>query len=209
MPDDAAWESQRRTRGETVDVDRIEIELRLNRTRTSCIEHLRTLSEDELHAPRTRSEHDPSLWWSEADHFVHTTLIERNFNDMIRRHLAGEVAMAGSPVQLDDDLKPATSWDEIMKAVNRFTEEWAVEHRGKPLDELVRLGAQVRGETLQLLSELTDEQLADRIPSAPWANGVVGGILAANADHAEIHHGWGVNGPGPEHATTATPESSA
>lgn len=33
-----------------------------------------------------------------------------------------------------------------MAAVNRYTEEWAVEHRGKPLDELVRIGAEVRGD---------------------------------------------------------------
>ncbi len=180
-------------------MDRIEIELQLHRSRTACIEELRALTEEELHAPRTRSDHDPSLWWSRADHFVHTTLIERNFNDMIRRHVAGEVAMAGSPVQLDDELQPTSSWEDIMAAVNRFTEEWAVEHRGKPLDELVRIGAAVRGDTLRLLSELTDEQLADRIPGAPWANGVVGGIIAINAAHAEAHHGYGTDGPGPAH----------
>ena len=180
-------------------MDRVEIELRLHRSRTECIERLRELSDEELHAPRTQSEHDPSLWWSRADHFIHTTLIERNFNQMIRRHVAGEKAMAGSPVQLDDDLKPVTSIEDIMAAVNAFTEEWAIEHRGKPLDELVRIGATVRGETLQLLSELTDEQLADRIPGAPWAKGIVGGILAVNADHAEAHHGYGVDGEGPPH----------
>ena len=118
---------------------------------------------------------------------------------MIRRHVAGEQGMAGSPVQLDDEGKPATSWDEIMKAVNRFTEDWAIQHRGKPLDELVRIGAEVRGDTLQLLSSLTDEQLADRIPGAPWAKGVVGGIIAINADHAYAHHGYGEGGGGPEH----------
>lgn len=172
-------------------MDRIKIELKLNRSRTACIEQLRALSEEELHAPRTQSEHDPELWWSRADHFVHTTLIEKNFNAMIRRHIAGGVGMEGSPVQLDDEGKPATSWGDIMKAVNAYTEEWAIEHRGKPLDELVRIGAEVRGDTLQLLSSLTDEQLAERIPGAPWAGGVIGGIIAVNADHAIAHSGYG------------------
>ena len=180
-------------------MDRIEIELKLNRSRTDCIERLSALSEEELYAPRTQSEHDPSLWWSQADHFIHTTAIEKNFNAMIRRHIAGEPGMAGSPVQLDDEGKPATSWDDIMKKVNAFTEEWAVQHRGKPLDELVRIGAEVRGDTLQLLSTLTDDQLADRIPGAPWAKGVIGGIIAINADHAYAHHGYGEGGTGPEH----------
>lgn len=116
---------------------------------------------------RTRSEHDPDLWWSRADHFIHATRIERSFNDVIRRHVDGGVGMAGSRVQLDAEGKPEGSWDDIMKSVNAYTEKWAVENRGKPLDELVRIGSEVRGETLQLLSTLTDEQLADRIPGAP------------------------------------------
>jgi hypothetical protein len=180
-------------------LNRIQIEQQLNKSRAECIDRMLALSEEELYAPKTQSEHDPDLWWSAADHFIHPTLIERSFNDMIRRHVAGQDGMAGSPVQLGGDGKPATSWDDIMKAVNAYTEKWAVEHRGKPLDELVRIGAEVRGETLQLLASLTDEQLADTIPGAPWAHGVIGGILAVNADHAEAHHGYGTDGHGPEH----------
>lgn len=180
-------------------MNRIEIELTLHRSRIDCIERLQGLSDEALYAPRTQSEHDPDLWWSRADHFIHTTLIERHFNAMIRRHVSGGVGMEGSPVQLDDAGTPATSWDDIMRSVNAFTEEWALEHRGKPLDELVRIGAEVRGDTLQLLSSLTDEQLADRIPGAPWAGGIVGGIIAVNADHAVAHRGYGEDGPDHEH----------
>jgi hypothetical protein len=182
-----------------VPLNRIEIEQKLSKSRADCIDKLSAMTEEELYAPQTQSEHDPSLWWSRADHFIHTTAIEKNFNAMIRRHVAGEQGMAGSPVNLDDDGKPVGSWEDIMKAVNAWTEEWAIQHRGKPLDELVRIGADVRGDTLQLLSSLTDEQLADTIPGAPWAKGVVGGIIAINADHAFAHHGYGSDGSGPEH----------
>ena len=48
-----------------------------------------------------------------------------------------------------------------MAAVNRYTEEWAVEHRGKPLDELVRIGAEVRGDTLQLLEGIAEADETD------------------------------------------------
>ena len=180
-------------------MDRIEIEMKLSKSRIDCIEKLSKLSEEELHAPRTQSQHDPALWWSQGDHFIHTTAIEMTFNARIRRHIAGERGMEGSPVQLDDEGKPTVSWDDIMKSVNARTEAWAVQHRGKSLDELVRIGADVRGDTLQLLSTLTDEQLADRIPGAPWAKGVIGGIIAINADHAYAHHGYGEGGGGPEH----------
>uniref|UniRef100_UPI002ADD4BA1 DinB family protein n=1 Tax=Tepidiforma sp. TaxID=2682230 RepID=UPI002ADD4BA1 len=74
-------------------MNRIDIELRLARSRADLLETLAAMPPDELHAPRTRSEHDPESWWSCADHFIHTTLIERNWNAVIRRHLAGEPAL--------------------------------------------------------------------------------------------------------------------
>jgi hypothetical protein len=44
------------------------------------------------------------------------------------------------------------------------------------------------------LSELTDDQLSSKIPGAPWADGTVGGIMAANADHARLHFKWAAEG---------------
>jgi hypothetical protein len=81
-----------------------------------------------------------------------------------------------------------------MAGVHRWTESWADEHRGKPLDELVRIGLAVRADTLALLASLTDEQLASTIPGAPWADGTVGGILAVNADHGRQHFAWAQEG---------------
>ena len=45
-------------------MSRIEIELKLHRSRVECIEQLQGLTEEELYASRTQSEHDPDLWWS-------------------------------------------------------------------------------------------------------------------------------------------------
>jgi hypothetical protein len=171
-------------------VNRIEIEIKLNRDRAWLLETLSKMSDDELYAPRTPSEHDPSSTWSYADHFVHTTLIERNWNDMFRRHLAGKQGMTlGS--NKDGSRQ---SREEIMAGVHRWTEEWKQEHQGKPLDELVRIGLAVRSETLALLASLSDEDLASKIPGAPWADGTVGGIMAANADHGRMHYSWAEEG---------------
>ena len=74
-------------------MDRIEIEIKLNRDRAWLLERLGSMPADELTAPRTFSEHDPDSRWSFADHFVHTTLIEQNWNAMFRRHV---VRRAGS-----------------------------------------------------------------------------------------------------------------
>lgn len=187
-------------------MNRIEIEQKLNKSRTQLIDELSALSEEELYAPRTQSEHDPDLWWSRADHFIHTTLIEKNFNKMIRVHLAGGQGMSVMGAGEGDDgegpLKLTgkdVDFAAIMKRVNAFTEKWAIENRGKSLDELVRIGSEVRGDTLQLLSTLTDEDLAQKIPGAPWAGGIVGGIIAVNADHAIAHHGYGTDHDHHEH----------
>jgi hypothetical protein len=65
-------------------MNRIDIEIELHRGRADALEWIASIDEDERRKPRTQSEHDPDSWWSDADHFIHTTLIERNFNEMIR-----------------------------------------------------------------------------------------------------------------------------
>ncbi|HZN15432.1 MAG TPA: DinB family protein [Acidimicrobiales bacterium] len=173
-------------------MNRIEIEVKLSRDRAWLLETLSQMSDEDLYRPRTPSEHDAAKSWCFADHFVHTTLIERNWNAMFRRHLDGAQGM--EPRWRNDD-GTQKSMEEIMAMVHEWTEEWAEENRGKPFDELVRIGLAVRADTLQLLSELSDEQLESKIPGAPWADGTVGGIMAANADHGRMHYKWAEEGP--------------
>jgi hypothetical protein len=169
-------------------MNRIEIEIELNRGRADALEWISSLDEEELRAPRTRSEHDPDSWWSAADHFVHTTLIERNFNEMVRRHLRGEQGM--DTAMVDESGNALRPLEDLMAYVHAFTESWKVEQEGKPLDELVRIGQATRADTLKLLSELTDEQLASKIPGAPWSDGTVGGVLSIHSSHARLHRHW-------------------
>ncbi len=178
---------------------REEIEIKLSRDRAWLIERLGSMSEAELREPRTVSEHDPESTWSYADHFIHTTLIERQWNEMIRRHVGGE---RGLEPRRRDDGSPQ-SMAEIMAGIHAWTEEWKIEHADLPFDDLVRIGLATRADTLALLAELSDEDLASSIPGAPWADGTVGGILAANADHGRMHYGWAKADPlrsGPQDA---------
>lgn len=172
-------------------MNRMEIEIKLNRDRAWLLARLGAMSEDDLRAPRTFSEHDPDSRWSFADHFVHTTLIEQNWNDMFRRHVSGDQGLA--PRLRSDGSRQ--SMDEIMAGIHGWTEEWKAEHEGKPFVELVRIGQAVRAETLALLAELSDEELESKIPGAPWADGTVGGIMAANADHGRLHYAWADEDP--------------
>jgi hypothetical protein len=168
-------------------MNRIDIEIKLNRDRAWLIETIAALTGGELARGVTKSEHDPSSMWSIKDHIAHLAGIERNFVRMIRRHLAG----APDPVGLRErpDGTPRTT-EEIMTSVHEMTESWVVEHRARPLSEVVALGQASRAETLALLAELSDEQLAARLPGAPWADGTIGGVVATNADHGRLHWHW-------------------
>jgi hypothetical protein len=172
-------------------MNRAEIEIKLNRDRAWLLETMAAMSADELYAARTFSEHDADSRWSYADHFIHTTLIEKNWNAMFRRHLEGE---RGMERRVNEDGSKQTM-EQVMAGIHAWTEEWCQEHKDKPLDELVRIGLAVRAETLAYLATLTQEQLDSLIPGAPWADGTVGGIMAANADHGRMHFHWAKEGP--------------
>jgi hypothetical protein len=172
---------------EEVRLDRTEIEIKLNRDRAWLLETYATMPSDLLERGVTRSEHDAETMWSAKDHLVHLAGIEHNFVRMIRRHLGG----ASNPVGLrEDDQGNPRSREEIMAGVHAMTEDWANRHRGKSLSELIAVGQKARAETLLLLSELSDDQLAETLPGAPWSDGTIGGVLAVNADHGRMHYQW-------------------
>ena len=47
-----------------------------------------------------------------------------------------------------------------------------------------------RENTAGQLRQMSDEQLAEKLPGAPWADGTIGGVLGANADHGRMHWNW-------------------
>src|SRR5437868_6447284 len=142
-------------------MNRVEIEVKLNRDRAWLLETYAALPEDDLLRGATPSEHDPASLWSAKDHLAHLSGIEKNFNRMIRRHVAGDANPVGLMTRPDGASRPR---EEIMAEVHAMTENWALKHRAMSLSEVIALGQQVRSETLALLASLTDEQLAERLP---------------------------------------------
>ena len=166
---------------------RIDIEIELHEGRVWLLNEYRGLTEEQLHTGLTPSEHDPSNMWTALDHLAHLSLIEHNFAAMVRRHGAGHA----NPVGLrNDDAGNPRTMPEIMASVHAMTDEWQRKHAGKSFDDVVALGQAARAVTLTLLSELTDDQLNEKLPGAPWADGTVGGVLAANAGHGRMHWKW-------------------
>jgi hypothetical protein len=86
--------------------------------------------------------------------------------------------------------------EQVMAYVHEMTERWVVEHRRKSLSEVIALGQGARAETLALLAELTDEQLAEKLPGAPWSDGTIGGVISVSADHGRMHWQWAKAGLG-------------
>ncbi len=168
-------------------MNRVELETKLNEGRNWLLANYASLSEEQLRRPLTKSEHNPENHWAALDHLAHQALIERNFNAMVRRHIAG----TSNPVGLlNDDAGAPRTRDEIMKIVHAQTEEWQVVHHDDSLSEVVALTAAARGATLQLIAELSDAQLEEKLPGAPWADGTISGVLGTNADHGRMHWKW-------------------
>jgi hypothetical protein len=168
-------------------MDRVELELKLNEGRNWLLEKYGELSDEQLNRPLTKSQHDPENHWSALDHLAHQALIERDFATMVRRHVTGSANPVGL---LTDDHGQQRSRAEIMSIVNERTEQWQREHRNDTYIEVVALTAAARASTLQLLAELSSEQLEEQLPGAPWADGTIGGVLGANADHGRMHWRW-------------------
>jgi hypothetical protein len=174
-------------------MDRLEIELKLNRDRNWLLETYLMLSPDDLLRGVTPSEHDPATMWTPKDHLAHLAGIELNFVRMIRRHLGGEE----NPVALTtDESGKGRTRDEVMAYVHSMTEAWTVEHRDKSLSEVVQLGQQARAQTLALLAEIGDARLDEAVAGAPWGDGKVGTLLALHADHGRMHWYWVKEGMG-------------
>ena len=168
-------------------MDRVELELKLNEGRGWLLEKYGELSDEQLHRPLTTSEHDPESQWSALDHLAHLALIEREFAAMVGRHVSGNTNPVGL---LNDEEGHQRSRAEIMAIVNERTEQWQREHRDDTFSEVVALTGAARGSTLLLMAELSDDQLTERLPGAPWADGTIGGVLGANADHGRTHWKW-------------------
>lgn len=166
---------------------RIEVETKLNEGRSWLLATMAELTDEQLHRPLTPSEHDPENLWSPLDHFAHLALIERNFIAMIRRHVRGDANPVGL---LKDEKGEPRSREDIMATVHAMTDEFQQKHRDDSFSAVVALTADARADTLHLLAELSDDQLLEKLPGAPWSDGTIGGVIAVNADHGRMHWKW-------------------
>ncbi|WP_201389936.1 DinB family protein [Ktedonobacter sp. SOSP1-85] len=164
---------------------RAEIRDALRRSHEQLFTHFRALTPEELECPCTENEFPGGLPWRPKDHLAHLAFIERQFQGMIRRTIEGDPDPLGFNTRIG-----TTKRDEVLAWVHRQNQAYAKEHADDSLEEIFADLSATRQQSLELLEQLTDEQLAQPVPGAPWADGTIGGVLITNATHATIHTSW-------------------
>ena len=139
------------------------------------------LSPEALERPCTAIGVPGEVPWRAKDHFAHLTANEQNIQILLRLMLTG-----GS---LPDTLTKMSA-EERLAFSNQRNQTYVNAHRNDSMETLrVQLSA-ARQETLDLLEQFTDEQLAAPGSLPHLANLTSGNLFAANAQHAATHIGW-------------------
>ena len=163
--------------------DREQIFATLAEQRRELDRRYRSFAEDVVGRPCTESEAADGGRWTPKDHLAHLLRVEAAFLAMARRVVDGDTTtQALGP--------PGTSRDDVLARVHRDNERHVASLRDRSVDDLLGELDAARQETLAFLDGLSDDQLDLPIPGAPWADGTIGGVLAANAGHELQHLAW-------------------
>lgn len=163
---------------------RAEILENLSRSQEQLFIHFRALTPEELERPCTESALPSGKPWRPKDHLAHLAFIEQKFQVMIRLTIEGEADPIGFR------RVGTTNREEVIAWVHQQNQVYVDEHAGDSLEEIFANLTATRQKSLELLEELTDEQLALPVPGAPWADGTIGGVLITNAPHSVMHTTW-------------------
>jgi len=177
------------TRAEIVDT--------LAASQTQVLAFFHGLSLHDLERPATASEVPGAAPWRAKDHVAHLVQNERNIQELLRRVLAGEPPDVilrsqyppGMPLpSMLGDLSALTPEEEerLGLAIAQLNQTTVNARRDDTLERLVAEYQAARQDTLDLLRQFTDEQLAAAVPTV-GGEGVVGDIFAGRAQHATEH----------------------
>ena len=140
------------------------------------------LNPEALERPCTASGVPGGAPWRAKDHFAHLASNERNIQVLLRLALAGETSMPGT--------QGAQSREERLALANQRNQSYVTAHHDDAMVALFADLAAARQETLQLLEQFTDAQLAAPVSVSFVADRTAGELFAANAQHATAHMTW-------------------
>jgi hypothetical protein len=144
--------------------------------------YFQRLSPEELERPCTASGVPGEAAWRAKDHFAHLAENERNIQILLRLTLHGETSLPGN--------LGAMSREERLALSNQRNQSYVNAHRDDRMETLGADLAAARQETLNLLEQFTDEQLAAHASLSFATDRTAGDLFAANAQHAAAHMMW-------------------
>ena len=176
---------------------RAEILDTLAASQTQVMAFFQGLSPEDLERPATASDVPGDAPWRAKDHFAHLVQNERNIQQLLRRALVGEPRdaflrsqyPAGMPlpgILGDWDALTQEEQERLELAVASVNQTTVTAHHDDTLESLVADFLVARQDTVDLLGQFTDEQLAAPIPSVV-GEATVGDIFAGRAGHAAEH----------------------
>ena len=140
------------------------------------------LSPESLQLPCTASGVPGEDAWRAKDHFAHLAENERNIQILLRLTLKGETSLPGNLGSL--------SREERLAFANQRNQSYVNAHHDDSVETLVADLSTARQETLDLLGQFTDEQLAAPVTLSLVSGRTAGDLFAANAQHAAAHMMW-------------------
>jgi hypothetical protein len=176
---------------------RAEILGTLATSQTEVLMFFRGLSPEDLERPATASGLPGAAPWRAKDHLAHLVKSERNIQRVLRASLAGEPRDSllrrqypeGMPlpgILGDWEALTPEEQERLELAVASVNQSYVNAHQDDSMEMLSAEYLAARRDTLDLLHQLTDEQLAASMPMVTGEQ-VVGNVFAGRAGHAAEH----------------------
>jgi hypothetical protein len=179
---------------------RAEILDTLTASQTQVMAFFQGLSPEDLERPATANDVPGAAPWCAKDHLAHLAHNERNIQHLLRRILAGDPRDVFLRLQYPEgmelpgilgDLSALTPEEEerLGMAVASFHQTYVNEHHDDSLEKVAADYLAARQETLDLLQQFTDDQLAALVPTVV-GDEAAGDLFAGRAGHAAMHMTW-------------------
>ncbi len=167
---------------------------------TQVLAYFHDLSPQDLERPATASDVPGAAPWRAKDHFAHLVKSERNRQQLLRRALVGETRDVQLRLQYPEGMPlPGIlgNWDALTPqeqerlglAVASVNQAYVDAHGDDTLEMISAEYLAARQDTLDLLHQFTDEQLAAPVPTVVGEQ-TVGDVFAWGVGHPATHMTW-------------------
>jgi hypothetical protein len=176
---------------------RAEILDTLAASQTQVMAFFQGLSPEDLERPATANDVPGEALWRAKDHLAHLVKSERNIQRLLRRTLAGETRDVLLRLQYPEgmpmpgtlgDLSVLTPEEEerLGQAIASVNQAYVDAHHDDTMEMLAADYLAARQDTVNLLHQFTDDQLAASVPTVVGEQ-AAGDLFAGRAAHATEH----------------------